>query len=48
MHHLDSEIDRHQMSVMALEELVSENSYARLVDLFVEALPVNSTKTSTV
>jgi transposase len=40
MHHLDSEIDRNQMSVMALEELVSENSYARLVDAFVESLPM--------
>jgi transposase len=40
MHHLDSEIDRNQMSMVALEELVSENSYARLVDVFVEALPL--------
>ena len=39
MHHLDSEIDRNQMSMIALEEMVAENSFARLVDLFVEALP---------
>ena len=39
MHHLDSEIDRNQMSMIALEEMVADNSYARLVDLFVEALP---------
>lgn len=41
MHHVDSEIDRGQISMMALEEMVAENSYARLVDLFVEALPVD-------
>jgi len=40
MHHLDSEIDRNQISMVALEELVSENSYARLVDVFVETLPL--------
>jgi transposase len=40
MQHLESEIDRGQISMIALEELVSENSYARLVDLFVEALPM--------
>jgi transposase len=40
MHHLESEIDRSQISMIALEEMVSENSYARLVDLFVEALPM--------
>jgi hypothetical protein len=34
MHHLDSEIDRSQISMITLEEMVSENSYARLVDLF--------------
>ena len=39
MHHLETEIDRGQMSMIALEELVGEDSYARLVDLFVEALP---------
>jgi len=42
MHHLDSEIDRNQMSMLALEELVGEDSYARLVDLFVDALPLES------
>jgi len=42
MHHLETEIDRGQMSMIALEELVGEDSYARLVDLFVEALPLES------
>ena len=42
MQHLESEIDRGQISMIALEELVSENSYARLVDLFVEALPMEA------
>lgn len=40
MHHLDSEINRNQLSMMALEELVGKDSYARLVDLFVDALPL--------
>ncbi|MFK7785532.1 MAG: IS1182 family transposase [Crocinitomicaceae bacterium] len=40
MHHLESEIDREQITMIALEEMVSENSFARLVDLFVEALPM--------
>jgi transposase len=40
MHHLDSELARNQISMVALEELVSPNSYARLVDLFVETLPM--------
>lgn len=40
MHHLELEIDRHQISMMALEELVSKDSYARLVDLFVDSLPL--------
>ena len=40
MHHLDGELARDQMSMFALEELVSTDSYARLVDLFVEALPI--------
>jgi transposase len=41
MHHLESEIDRQQLSMMALEEMVHQDSYARLVDLFVEALPLD-------
>lgn len=40
MHHLDSELSRDQISMVALEELVAPESYARLVDLFVEALPM--------
>lgn len=40
MHHLEQEIDRHQISILALEELVSKDSYARLVDLFVDSLPL--------
>lgn len=41
MHHLETEIDRGQVSMIALEEMVHENSFARLVDLFVEALPLD-------
>jgi len=39
MHHIDQEIDRFQLSMMDLESMVDQNSYARLVDLFVESLP---------
>ena len=41
MHHLEIEIDRGQISMIALEEMVHQDSYARLVDLFVEALPLD-------
>ena len=41
MHHLEYEIDRNQFSMMALEEMVGKDSYARLVDLFVDALPLD-------
>jgi transposase len=41
MHHLEDEIDRSQVSMMALEEMVGQDSYARLVDLFVETLPID-------
>ena len=41
MHHLEYEIDRNQFSMMALEEMVDQNSYARLVDIFVDALPLD-------
>ena len=41
MHHLEYEIDRNQFSMMALAEMVDQNSYARLVDLFVDALPLD-------
>ncbi len=40
MHHLEQEIDRNQLSVFALEQMVSQNSYARLVDAFVDSLPL--------
>ena len=40
MHHLEQEFDRHQISMMALEEMVAQDSYARLVDLFVDSLPL--------
>lgn len=41
MHHLENEIDRSQFSMVALEEMVHQDSYARLVDLFVDALPLD-------
>lgn len=41
MHHLEYGIDRNQFSMMALEEMVGKDSYARLVDLFVDALPLD-------
>jgi len=40
MHHLDQEINRNQVAMMALEEMVANDSYARLVDCFVDALPL--------
>lgn len=40
MHHVDQEISRAQISMIALEEMVAKDSYARLVDAFVEALPI--------
>ncbi len=40
MHHLEQEVDRYQMTMMDLDSLVAQDSYARLVDLFVEALPL--------
>jgi transposase len=40
MHHLESEIDRNQLSMIALEQMVDQNSFARLVDIFVDALPL--------
>lgn len=41
MHHLDHEISRGQINMIALEEMVSKDSYARLVDDFVEMLPID-------
>ena len=41
MHHVELEIDGGQMSMIALEEMVHEDSYARLVDVFVDALPLH-------
>lgn len=40
MHHIEG-IDRNQMSFIALEELVDQNSWARLVDVFVDCLPLS-------
>jgi transposase len=40
MQHLEQEIDRLQVTMMDLESMVNQNSYARLVDLFVDALPL--------
>ena len=40
MHYIEG-IDRNQMSFIALEELVDQNSWARLVDVFVESLPLS-------
>ena len=35
---IDQEIDRFQLSMMDLESMVDQDSYARLVDLFVHSL----------
>jgi hypothetical protein len=40
MQHLEQEIDRLQVTMMDLESMVNQNSYARLLDLFVDALPL--------
>jgi len=40
MHHLEHEVDRLQITMMDLESMVHQDSYARLVDLFVDALPL--------
>ena len=40
MHHLEQEIDRRQLSMIDLDSMVAQDSYARLVDLFVDALPL--------
>ncbi len=40
MHHIDQEIDRHQFSMIDLDSMVSRDSYARVVDLFVDGLPL--------
>lgn len=40
MQHLEQEISRNQLAFMALEDMVGKDSYARLVDLFVDALPL--------
>jgi len=40
LEHKEREIDRNQFAMLALEELVAEDSYARLVDVFVDALPL--------
>ena len=45
MHPIDQEIDRFQLSMMDLESMVDQNSYARLVDLFVQSLPLEKSRT---
>jgi hypothetical protein len=42
---IDQEIDRFQLSMMDLESMVDQNSYARLVDLFVQSLPLEKSRT---
>ena len=34
-------IDRNQISIFALEEMVAKDSWARLIDVFVDALPLD-------
>mgnify|MGYP000675193498 CR=1 FL=1 len=41
MQHIDQEISRNQLTMIALEEMVAQDSYARLVDAFVDALPLS-------
>lgn len=41
MLHLDHEISREQISMIALEERVSKDAYVWLVDDFVEMLPID-------
>ena len=40
MHHIQR-IYRNQVSFFALEQLVGQDSWARLVDVFVDALPLD-------
>ena len=40
MHHLENELDRNQFTSIALEQLVAKDSWVRVVDLFVDALPM--------
>jgi transposase len=42
MHHLSIKIDRGQISMIALEEMVHSDSYASLVGLFIDALPLSN------
>lgn len=41
MHHIEEKIDRNQITMMALEEMVHKDSWVRLVDLFVDVLPMD-------
>ena len=41
MHHLEQELDRHQLTMIDLESMVAQDSYARLVDCFVDSLPMD-------
>ena len=43
---IDQEIDRFQLSMMDLESMVDQNSYPRLVDLFVEILSLKELRTA--
>jgi transposase len=40
MDHIEG-IDRNQISIFALEEMVAKDSWARLIDVFVDALPLD-------
>ena len=40
MQYLEQEIDRLQMTMMDLESMVDQNSYAKLLDLFVNTFPL--------
>lgn len=40
MHHIEEKINRNQITMLALEEMVHPESWVRLVDLFVDALPL--------
>ena len=40
MKHVEQQVDRRQITMIDLESMVHQDSYARLVDLFVDALPL--------
>jgi transposase len=41
MNHIQG-VDRNQISIFALEEIVAKDSWARLIDVFVDALPLEN------